>query len=394
MPSFDEFITESKIFADRDVLSPHYIPDTLYFREHQIRELMGSIAPALVGKKPRNIFIYGKTGTGKTSSVKQITKKFEEKAKGSARIIYINCRIHNKPYRVMLKVAKAVMEGFDKQGYGLPHIYERLLEWAGEGRQLVIVLDEIDMVRHFDELLYALTRANDELEAGGISILGISNKLLFKEGLDPRSKSSLYEREMVFPPYTADQLQKILEQRAELGLCAGVCSRGAINLAGAIAAQESGDARYALKILSRAAEIAEESGKERIVDKDVQSARELVEFDIVKEAIEKLPENHQAVLYAVARLSISGSKYARLEEMKDGYLFSGEVYEEYSELCRKLRRQAKTARSYRSYLNDLEMLGLLTSVESGKGIRGHTKLIKLGHPPHEVIKIVSKTHEG
>jgi cell division control protein 6 len=392
MPSFDEFISESKIFADRDVLSPHYIPDTLHFREHQIRELMGSLAPALMGKKPRNTFIYGKTGTGKTSSVKQITRKFEEKAKGNSRIVYINCRIHNKPYRVMLKVAKAVMEGFDKQGYGLPHIYERLLEWAGDGKQLIIVLDEIDMVRHLDELLYTLTRANDELEAGGISILGISNKLLFKEELDPRSKSSLYEREMVFPPYTANQLQKILEQRVELGLQSNACSSGAINLAGAIAAQESGDARYALKILFRAAEIAEESEKPRISDREVQQARDLVEFDIVKEAVEKLPENHQTVLYAVARLSISGSKYTRLEEVQDGYLFSGEVYEEYTELCKKLRKQAKTARSYRSYLNDLEMLGLLTSVESGKGIRGHTKLIKLGHPPHEVMKIVSSNN--
>ncbi|MBD3398165.1 AAA family ATPase [Candidatus Micrarchaeota archaeon] len=390
MPSFDEFISESRIFKDRDVLSPHYIPDTLHFRDHQIRELMSSLAPALMGKKPRNTFIYGKTGTGKTCSVKQVSRKFDEKAEGKARIVYINCRIHNKPYRVMLKVAKAVMEGFDKQGYGLPHIYERLLEWAGTGKQVLIILDEIDMVKNLDELLYMITRANDELEAGGFSVIGISNKLLFKEDLDPRSKSSLYEREMVFPPYTANQLQKILHQRAELGFQPGSFTSGAINLAGAIAAQESGDARYALKILSRAAEMAEEADKGKFTDAEVKAARELVELDIVREAIDKLPENHQVVLYAVARLSLSGSRYARLDDGDDGYLFSGEIYEEYTSLCKKLRKPPKTARSYRSYLNDLEMLGLLTCVESGKGIRGHTKLIKLGHPPRELMKIVSK----
>ena len=394
MPSFDEFITESRIFKDRDVLSPHYIPDTLHFREHQIHELMSSLAPALMGKKPRNIFIYGKTGTGKTCSVRQVTNKFLEKAGGKSRVVYINCRIHNKPYRVMLKVAKAVMEGFDKQGYGLPHIYERILEWAADGKQLIIVLDEIDMVKNLDELLYMLTRANDELEAGGISLIGISNRLLFKDDLDPRSKSSLYEREMVFPPYTAPQLQEILRQRADLGFHNAAFTSGAISLAGAVAAQESGDARYALKILSRAAEMADEGQKKRLTDAEVKAARDLVELDIVKEAIEKLPENHQVVLYAVARLSISGSRYARLDEVQDGYLFSGEVYEEYTSLCKKIKKQPKTARSYRSYLNDLEMLGLLTSVESGKGIRGHTKLIKLGHPPHELIKIVSKNLEG
>lgn len=394
MPSFDEFIAESKIFRDRDVLSPHYIPDTLYFREHQIRELMAAVAPALISKKPRNLFIYGKTGTGKTCSVKQVTKKFEEKSGGRSKVVYINCRIHNKPYRVMLKVAKAVLEGFDKQGYGLPHIYEKLLEWASDGKQLIIILDEIDMIKNLDELLYTLTRANDELEAGGISLIGISNRLLFKEGLDPRSKSSLYEREMVFPAYTASQLQAILMQRAELGFNPGSFSSGAINLAGAIAAQESGDARYALKILSRAAEIAEEGHKEKLTDQEVKSARDMVELDIVKEAVEKLPENHQMVLYAIAKLSISGSKYARLEEADGGYLFSGEIYEEYGSLSKKLRKPAKTARSYRSYLNDLEMLGLITTVESGKGIRGHTKLIKLGHPPQELLKIVSKNLEA
>ncbi|MFP3949743.1 MAG: Cdc6/Cdc18 family protein [Candidatus Micrarchaeia archaeon] len=394
MPSFDDFIADSRIFRDRDVLSPHYIPDTLYFRDHQIKELMSSLAPALMGKKPRNIFIYGKTGTGKTCSVKQITRKFEDKANGRSKIVYINCRIHNKPYRVMLKAAKAVMEGFDKQGYGLPHIYERLLIWAGEGRHLVMVLDEIDMVKHLDELLYTITRANDELDAGGVSLIGISNRLLFKEDLDPRSRSSLYEREMVFPPYTATQLQKILHQRAELGLQPGAYTTGAINLAGAIAAQESGDARYALKILCRAAEMTEEGESEKLTDREVNAARELVEFDIVKEAIDKLPENHQVVLYGVARLSISGSRYARLDETNDGYLFSGEVYEEYTTLCKRLKKQAKTARSYRSYLNDLEMLGLITSTESGKGIRGHTKLVKMGHPPREVIKLLSKRLEG
>ena len=250
------------------------------------------------------------------------------------------------------------------------------------------------MIKNLDELLYTLTRANDELEAGGISLIGISNRLLFKEGLDPRSKSSLYEREMVFPAYTASQLQAILMQRAELGFNPGSFSSGAINLAGAIAAQESGDARYALKILSRAAEIAEEGHKEKLPDQEVKSARDMVELDIVKEAVEKLPENHQMVLYAIAKLSISGSKYARLEEADGGYLFSGEIYEEYGSLSKKLRKPAKTARSYRSYLNDLEMLGLITTVESGKGIRGHTKLIKLGHPPQELLKIVSKNLEA
>jgi cell division control protein 6 len=265
-----------------------------------------------------------------------------------------------------------------------------MLEWCGEGRQLILVLDEIDMAKNIDELIYTLTRANDELEKGGVSLIGISNRLTFKDGLDPRSKSSLYERAMIFPPYTASELQKILQQRAEMAFKENVISAGAINLASAFTAQDSGDARYALKMLSRAAELAEERGLSKISDAEVKEARDVVETDLVKEAVDKLPEHLQLVLYAVARLTLSGSRYARFEEGKDGYLFSGDVYEDYAELCSKLRRASKTARSYRSYLNDLEMLGLVTTVESGKGIRGHTKLVKLGHTPQETVSMMKQ----
>lgn len=389
MPSFGEFTAPSKIFRDRDVLSPHFVPDTLHFRDHQIRELMSLLAPALQGRKPCNIMIYGKTGTGKTCSVKHVAKKFEEE-KTASRIVYVNCRMYNKPYRILSKAVKAVTDGVDKQGYGLPFYYEQMLRWCGEGRQLILVLDEIDMARNVDELIYTLTRANDELEKGGVSLIGISNRLHFKEGLDPRSKSSLYEREMFFPPYTAPQLQKILQQRAEMAFRENVATPGAINLASAFTAQDSGDARYALKLLSRAAELAEEKGLARISDAEVKEARDVVETDLVKEAVDKLPEHHQLVLYAIARLTLSGSRYARFEEGKEGYLFSGDVYEDYCELCSKLRKPAKTARSYRSYLGDLEMLGLVTTVESGKGIRGHTKLIKLGHTPQETVSMMKQ----
>ncbi|MFA5412174.1 MAG: AAA family ATPase [Candidatus Micrarchaeia archaeon] len=387
MPSFGEFASPSRIFRDRDVLSPHFIPNTLHFREHQIRELMSILAPALQGKKPRNLMLYGKTGTGKTCCTKHVSRKFEEE-NPNAKIIYINCRMYNKPYRILSKAIKSLTDGVDKQGYGLPFYYEKMLEWCGTGRQLILILDEIDMAKNIDELIYTLTRANDELEKGGVSLIGISNRLTFKEGLDPRSKSSLYEREMVFPPYTAPQLQKILQQRVDLAFKENVISAGAINLASAFTAQDSGDARYALKLLLRAAELAEERSLSRISDAEVKEARDVVETDLVKEAVDKLPEHHQLVLYAVGRLTLSGSKYARFEDGKDGYLFSGDVYEDYSELCSKLRKAAKTARSYRSYLTDLEMLGLVTTVESGKGIRGHTKLIKLGHTPQETVSMM------
>ncbi len=387
MPSFEELASPSRIFKNISVLSPHYIPDELPFRDEQIKEVMQLVSPALKGQKPRNLIIYGKTGTGKTCTIKLVMGKFEETAK-SARMHYINCRIYNSRYRIMQKMLKFYLPELEKAGFGLPYLYEKLIEIASKGNQLVVVLDEIDMVKDLDELIYTLTRANDEVTAGGVSIIGISNKLSFKEALDPRSRSSLQETEMVFPPYTTEQLRKILEGRIAEGFLPEVVRKSSINLAAAITAQESGDARYALKLLLKAGEAAEAEGKDKVTDDEVETARKKVEMDLTAETINTLPEMHQLVLYSIALLAKDGSRYSRLENLNDGVLFSGEVYEKYELLCKKTRKKARSTRWFREYLNDLEMLGLISTTPSSKGIRGHTTLIKLGQKPENVMGIV------
>ncbi len=379
MTSFDQILSKKSIFRDVSVLSPHHVPRELPFRENQLREVKTIISPSLRGQKPRNLIIYGKTGTGKTCCIKRVMEDFGEAVgQTKACMQYINCRIYNSRYRILQKILKGYVPELEKAGFGLPFLYEKLIELASDSRQVLVVLDEIDMIKDLDELVYTLTRCNDELKQGGVSIIGISNKLSFKDALDPRSRSSLYETEMVFPPYTAEQLQKILADRVKDGYQKGAMDDSAVNLAAAITSQESGDARYALKLLMKAGEMAEQAGKARVSDEDVENARNKVEFDLTMETISTLPEMHQIVLYAIGKLSTSGSRYSRLEGMNTGHLFSGEVYEEYENLCTKLRKRPRSLRWYKEYLNDLEVLGLVTTTPSGKGIRGQTTLIRMG----------------
>ncbi len=300
------------VIRDRNVLSPHYVPDELPFREREMDEIMRTVSPVTRGQKPRNLFVYGKTGTGKTCSTRRVMDKLQQ-SPGSAAMTYINCRIYNSRYRIMQKILKQFVPELEKSGFGLPFLYEKMIELMNRGTQFLVVLDEVDMVRDLDELVYTLTRSNDEAKAGGVSIIGISNKLSFKNELDARSKSSLYESEMIFAPYTAPQLQQILKQRAQLGIMDGAAEDSAVNLAAAIAAQETGDARYALKLFEKAAEITEREGRKRITDAEVEAARKKVEIDLAAETVNTLPENHQLVLYAIARLAVRGSKYSKLE---------------------------------------------------------------------------------
>jgi len=396
MPTFSEILNKPTVFADRNVLSPHYIPETLPFREKEIEKIMTGLSSALKNERPRNMFIYGKTGTGKTCSVKHVMAKLSEhKNATNVAVCYINCRMYNSRYRVVQKIAKELLPSLDSMGFGFAMLYEKMMDEIRNGaKRLITVLDEVDMVKDLDDLLYTLTRANDELPAGSISIIGISNKLSFKEQLDPRSRSSLCENEMVFAPYTATQLQAIIAQRAKMGFKPNVVEESAINLAAAICASESGDARYALKLLMKSGEIADDRGVKKITDREVEEARRSVDTDVAFEAISTLPDHQQLVLLSIANLVLDKGKNTRLTsgtpEEEDSFLVSGEVYEEYCRTARHFRKPRRSARWYREYLNDLEMLGLITTVESGQGMRGRTRLIRIGYPPTDVKKIVEK----
>ena len=394
--TFEEILKKKSIFKDRTVLSPHYIPDVLPYREKYIEEIMKTLAPALKGQKPKNTFIYGKTATGKTSTIKYIMKDFTataEKMKCESIIRYINCRMYNSRYRVMQKLLKEFFPEVEKAGYGVTYFYEKLIELLSKGKQVIVVLDEIDMIKDLDDLVYTFTRVNDELESkkGGLTIVGISNKLDFKSMLDPRSRSSLYETELVFPPYDSIQIKGILKQRIELGFEKDVVTPGALNYISAITAQESGDARYGLKLLLKAGDVAENLNKDKIEVEDVDRARALVDYDLAAEAISTLPPNHQLVLYTIAKLTLKKqTKLFSNTNDNDTYLFSGDVYENYVKISKFFGKKPKSARWYRQYINELEMLGLISTLFTGKGIRGHTKVIKIGHNPNDVISIINK----
>ncbi|VVB56803.1 ORC1-type DNA replication protein [uncultured archaeon] len=402
MPTFDDILSTPTLFTNRDVLSPHWVPETLLFRDKEITRIMTAVAPALTDERSRNLFIYGKTGTGKTCTVRKVMAEFEAR-KSSARSCYINCRMYNSRYRVIQKMAKDFIPELDRSGFGLNTLYEKLMDWVASdstsnpprARRVVVILDEVDMVRDLDELLYTLTRMNDDLQGGSVSIIGITNKLSFKDALDPRSKSSLCETEMLFTPYDTEQLRQILANRASMGFKAGAVDDSAINLAAAITAGETGDARYALKLLLRAGELADEKHLARITHNEVEAARRSVDVDLAAETISTLPVHQQLVLLAVCNLSLEGQRYARLggsptasAAHEERPLMSGEVYEEYSRLCRHYRKPKRSARWYREYLNDLEMLGLITTVESGRGMRGHTRLIQPGYSPSQMKRII------
>ncbi len=390
-PTFQELLSKGDaIFRDKAVLSPHFVPDVLLHRENELRKMMQCMAPALQGKKPTNALIYGKTGSGKSICAKKVLSKLENEKKTSVNGVYLNCRVYDSRYKIIQKTVSNFDAGVARTGYSFSLLYEKVLDHLEtNSKHLLLVLDEIDVVKDLDNLVYTLTRANDDLKQGSISMVGISNKLTFKQKLDARSRSSLCEEEIVFPPYDAPQLQAILLQRVPFAFQEKVLEKSALNLAAAIAAGESGDARYALTLLLKAGELALYKKLGKVSDLEVEAARIAADEDKARELIASLPEHLQLVLYALAVVS-RDVHYKRLIESDDGekLFFSGEVYDRYTAMCKKMGKEARSARWYREYVHELETLGLLLSVHSGKGIRGQATLLKPVYPAEKVKKII------
>ncbi|MEM4598598.1 MAG: AAA family ATPase [Candidatus Diapherotrites archaeon] len=389
---FDKCAFESEIFENRNILLPSYLPEKLPFREKQIEGMVSVLSACAKGDRPTNLFIYGKPGTGKTSCTKYVLNQLEDFANKnclSIRTIYANCRQYNSKYKVLSNVVQKLLPEKDIIGYSGTFVYENLLSYCEKNQaKLIVAMDEIDKVKDLDELIYALTRANEELKKGSVSMIGISNQITFKERLDARTKSSLCEREIVFPPYNAEELAEILRDRVKIAFKKGVVDESAIKYAAAVAAQESGDARAAVMLLLRAGELAEKEMLKKVTDAEVRKAKCEVEEEIAIDMISTLPEQQQLVIYAIARLTSDKKGIKRFDD--EHALCSGEIYDEYKKVASSFNVAPVSIRWFQEYIGELETYGIILTTSSGKGFKGQSRIIRLGLDVNKVKKALEK----
>lgn len=383
---FDSF-TKSSIFKNKFILQSNYIPETIQHRETQIESMASVLAPCLRLEKASNLFIYGKTGTGKTVSVLYLKDELLKRAKQhnvNLAIEYINCKLKkvaDTEYRILAELIRKLGSNIPATGLPTETVYNKFIEILESKSQLfIIVLDEIDQAvkKISDDFLYNLTRLNSELSKTQISIIGISNDLTFLDNIDPRVRSSLSEEEIVFPPYNALQLQDILRERAKYAFKDGVAEEGVIGKCAAYAAREHGDARRALDLLRIAAELVERDGKKIITQEYIDKANQKMERDKVLDIIETEPKQFQLVLMAIINL---------IESKKVPQVFTGDVYNTYKEFCEKTSNEILTQRRVGDIIAEFDMLGIINAIVISKGRHGRTREIKLCLPSQLMPKI-------
>jgi len=380
---FEDMLTIVNIFENREVLRSTYTPDYLPHRSDQVKALATVLVPALRGETPSNMLIYGKTGTGKTAVAKHVGKELERTGELygiPSVVIYINCEVVDTQYRLLASLARHFDKEVPMTGWPTDQVYTEFKNALDSERRIaIIIMDEVDkLVDKGDDVLYNLTRINSDLKKAKVSLIGITNDLKFTEFLDPRVKSSLGEEEIIFPPYDANQLRDILQERAKTAFKSNVLEETVIPLCAAYAAQEHGDARRALDLLRVSGELSERSKSAKVLEIHVRQAQDKIETDRIVEVVKTLPTQSKLVLLSAVMLN----------NMGDSNITTGEAYNIYKQMCRIIGIDILTQRRVTDLISELDMLGILNATVVSKGRYGRTKEIALSVPTESTSRVL------
>jgi len=386
---FDSAVSNS-LFENKGVLQVRYTPSSIPHRDNQIKSIASILASTLRGERPSNLFVYGKTGTGKTLSVQYVQNEIMKKAEEldvDVSFKYLNCKLKkvaDTEYRVLAALIRQLGGEIPSTGLPTDRVWAKFIELIDDKRQLIIfVFDEVDqMIKKMDDtFLYSFTRLNQELSKAQISLIGISNEVTFLENIDPRVRSSLGEEEFVFHPYNAIQLQDILKERCVTAFKDGVVADGVIAKCAAYAAREHGDARRALDLLRIAGELSEREGEKGVGEKYIDLANLKMERDKILDIVEGEPKQFQLVLYSILQLTkdVKGEKLDKF--------YTGDVYNYYEGVCGRTKTDVLTQRRISDILAEIDMLGLVNAKIISKGRHGRTREIRLSIPSNLFDKV-------
>jgi cell division control protein 6 len=333
---------EKSIIRDARVLRQQFIPSRILHRDGQLDSIRNCLKPILKGLEPRNIFMFGAPGTGKTCISRFVAEELSAYS-ASVQNSYINCWECSSRFKILFSILHDLGLSLSVHRKGTPtdELLENLRNRLKE-RYCVIILDEVDKLED-DRILYDLATIH------GVCLILISNSETSLHGADPRIRSRLASAEQLeFPLYTDGEILDILKDRREWGLIPGAIRNEQLET---IASVSGGDSRIAIDTLRIVSEEAENDDLEKIPDSLIEKALPRAAMSSTERSMEMLAP-HQKIIIEI------------LKGQKD--MDGGDLFKRFRELSSERGLSDVVDRTFRNYTERLVNMGLVKSAGKGR----------------------------
>ncbi|KAJ9139686.1 hypothetical protein P3X46_030395 [Hevea brasiliensis] len=272
------------------------LPKSLPCRNKEMEEITAFIKGAICDDQclGRCLYVHGVPGTGKTMSVLAVMRNLRYEVDAGSIQPYCFVEVNGLKlaspeniYRVIYEALSGNRVSWKKALHLLNERFSNGKKVArGDDRPCILLIDELDLlVTRNQSVLYNIldwpTKPHSKL-----IVIGIANTMDLPEKLLPRISSRMGIQRLCFGPYNYQQLQEIISSRLK-GIDA--FEKQAIEFASRKVAAISGDARRALEICRRAAEIADYCLKKSSSNLDSTPAgKGLVGMSEVEAAIQEM----------------------------------------------------------------------------------------------------------
>ncbi len=272
MSLFKDILGSSEtLFKNEFALDYSFVPKLVPYREKEQRIIAACIKPLFDAKYGKNVFIFGKTGVGKTVACKHILNELEEETDDIIPI-EINCWSHNTTYKIIVEICNKLDFKFIQNKKT-----EELFKWVKQTfnkKSIVFVLDEIDKLEDLDFLYMILEEIYRK------TVILITNYKDWLMEIEERIKSRLLPEIIEFKPYNYEETKGILGQRMGYAFYPDVMSEDAFELI-VKKTYELQDIRTGLYLMKEAGIIAENKSSRKILLEHAQQALSKInEFSI------------------------------------------------------------------------------------------------------------------
>ena len=86
---------KQSIIKNSEVFEDHYHPNILVGRKSEEKQILGYLESFSSGNMGKNIYVFGPSGVGKTTTVKSVLRKFPNNS------VYVNCWTCRTSHKIM-----------------------------------------------------------------------------------------------------------------------------------------------------------------------------------------------------------------------------------------------------------------------------------------------------